>query len=173
MINNPYQQQINGYVPQYNPYQYASMSNMQRYQAQPEQMMPAQMPVTPQAIGINGRVVQGLDNINANEVPMDGSMAFFPEQDLSEIYVKGWNADGTIKTIVYTPHIDTKSIDTVNSTANAEKLKFTLSDESTDLFLNKFNELSEKIGQLEDRFDKSLATQRKNSKTQSKGGEEE
>lgn len=43
MINNPYQQQINSYVPQYNPYQYASMSNMQRYQAQPEQMVPAQM----------------------------------------------------------------------------------------------------------------------------------
>lgn len=173
MINNPYQQQINGYVPQYNPYQYASMSNMQRYQAQPEQMFPTQMSGTPQTIGINGRVVQGLDNINANEVPMDGSMAFFPKQDLSEIYVKGWNADGTIKTIVYTPHIDAKSIDTVNSTANAEKLKFTLSDESTDLFLNKFNELSEKIGQLEDRFDKSLAAQRKTSRTQSKGGEEE
>ena len=38
MINNPYQQQINSYVPQYNPYQDASMSNMQRYQAQPEQI---------------------------------------------------------------------------------------------------------------------------------------
>ena len=72
-----------------------------------------------------------------------------------------------------TPHVDRTSIDTVNSTANTEKLKFTLSDESTDLFLNKFNELSEKIGQLEDRFDKSLAAQRKNSRTQSKGGEEE
>ena len=173
MINNPYQQQINSYVPQYNPYQYASISNMQRYQAQPEQMMPAQMPVTPQAIGINGRVVQSLDNINANEVPMDGSMAFFPKQDLSEIYVKGWNADGTIKTIVYKPYTDPKDNQTVNSMANTENAKFTLSDESTQLFLNKFEELSEKIGQLEDRFDKSLGTQRKTSKTQSKGGEEE
>ena len=45
--------------------------------------------------------------------------------------------------------------------ANAENAKFTLSDESTQLFLNKFEELSEKIGQLEDRFDKSLGTQRK------------
>ena len=43
----------------------------------------------------------------------------------------------------------------------------------TELFLNKFEELSEKIGQLEDRFDKSLGTQRKSSRTQSKGGDEE
>ena len=173
MINNPYQTPMaNNYTPQYGAYNYNPMANLQRFQQQ-EQMYTAQMPGVPQTIGINGRVVQGLDNINANEVPMDGSMAFSPKQDLSEIYVKGWNADGTIKTIVYTPHIDAKSIDTVNSPSNTEKLKFTLSDESTDLFLNKFNELSDKIGQLEDRFDKSLGAQRKNSRTQSKGGEEE
>ena len=118
-------------------------------------------------------LVQAVENINANEVPMDGSMAFFPKQDMSEIYVKGWNADGTIRTIVYKPYTDPKDNQTVNSMANAENAKFTLSDESTQLFLNKFEELSEKIGQLEDRFDKSLGTQRKTSKTQSKGGDEE
>ena len=113
------------------------------------------------------------ENINANEVPMDGSMAFFPKQDMSEIYVKGWNADGTINTIVYKPYTAPKDNQTVNSMSNAENAKFTLSDESTQLFLNKFEELSEKIGQLEDRFDKSLGTQRKASRTQSKGGDEE
>ena len=56
---------------------------------------------------------------------------------------------------------------------DAENAKFTLSDESTQLFLNKFDELSDKIGQLEDRFDKSLGTQRKTSRNQSKGGDEE
>lgn len=59
-----------------------------------------QQTIPQQIIGINGRVVQAVENINANEVPMDGSMAFFPKQDMSEIYVKGWNADGTIRTIV-------------------------------------------------------------------------
>ena len=113
------------------------------------------------------------ENINANEVPMDGSMAFFPKQDMSEIYVKGWNADGTIKTVVYKPYTAPKDNQTVNSMANTENAKFTLSDESTQLFLNKFEELSEKIGQLENRFDKSLGTQRKTSRTQSKGGDEE
>lgn len=149
----------------YFPYQ--QMQQQQRFQQpveQPQQQMPQ---------GINGKVVQVMENITANDVPMDGSVAFFPKQDMSEIYAKSWNADGTIKTIVYKPYTTPKDNQTVNSMANTENTKFTLSDESTQLFLNKFEELSEKIGQLEDRFDKSLGTQRKTSRTQSKGGDEE
>lgn len=164
---------MSNYVPQYGAYQYNPMANIQRFQSQ-EQIQPQiQQPMPQQIAGINGRVVQAVENINANEVPMDGSMAFFPKQDMSEIYVKGWNADGTIRTIVYKPYTDPKDNQTVNSMANIENAKFTLSDESTQLFLNKFEELSEKIGQLEDRFDKSLGAQRKTSRTQSKGGDEE
>ena len=167
-MNNVYNPQ--GFYPQqygaYAPYQ-----QIQQQRFQPQEQYQAMQ--NQQAIGLNGRIVQVVENINANEVPMDGSMAFFPKQDLSEIYVKGWNADGTIKTIVYKPYTDPKDNQTVNSMANTENAKFTLSDESTQLFLNKFEELSEKIGQLEDRFDKSLGTQRKTSRTQSKGGDEE
>lgn len=173
-MNNPYQTPImNNYLPQYGAYQYNPMANMQRFQSQEQIQSQIQQPVPQQIAGINGRIVQAVENINANEVPMDGSMAFFPKQDMSEIYVKGWNADGTIKTIVYKPYTVPKDNQAVNSMANTENAKFTLSDESTQLFLNKFDELSEKIGQLEDRFDKSLGTQRKTSKTQSKGGDEE
>ena len=173
-MNNPYQTPImNNYLPQYGAYQYNPMANIQRFQSQ-EQIQPQiQQPMPQQIVGINGRIVQAVENINANEVPMDGSMAFFPKQDMSEIYVKGWNADGTINTIVYKPYTAPKDNQTVKSMVNTENAKFTLSDESTQLFLNKFEELSEKIGQLEDRFDKSLGTQRKSSRTQSKGGDEE
>lgn len=173
-MNNPYQTPImNNYLPQYGAYQYNPMANIQRFQSQ-EQIQPqVQQPMPQQIAGINGRIVQTVENINANEVPMDGSMAFFPKQDMSEIYVKGWNSDGTINTIVYKPYTAPKDNQTVNSMSNAENAKFTLSDESTQLFLNKFKELSEKIGQLEDRFDKSLGTQRKTSRTQSKGGDED
>jgi hypothetical protein len=144
-----------------------------RYQPQEQALVQMQGTYQQQPVGINGRMVQSVENINANEVPMDGSMAFFPKQDMSEIYVKAWDANGLIKTIVYKPYIAPKDNQTVNSMSNAENAKFTLSDESTQLFLNKFEELSEKIGQLEDRFDKSLGTQRKTLKTQSKGGDEE
>lgn len=173
-MNNPYQTPMmnNPYVQSQNPYM-DRMNFLQSYQQSLQQpLVPTQMsganqqPMPQQIAGINGRVVQAVENINANEVPMDGSMAFFPKQDMSEIYVKGWNADGTINTIVYKPYTAPKDNQAVNSMTNTENAKFTLSDESTQLFLNKFEELSEKIGQLEDRFDKSLGTQRKSSRTQ-------
>ena len=168
-MNNPYQVPMinNSYMQSQNPYM-DRMNFLQSYQQslQQQPMQMNQQPTTQQMIGINGRVVQSVESINANEVPMDGSMAFFPKQDLSEIYVKGWNADGTIKTIVYKPYTAPKDNQAVNSMANAENAKFTLSDESTQLFLNKFEELSEKIGQLEERFDKSLGTHRKSLRTQ-------
>lgn len=176
MINNPYQtapMMNNNYMSMQNPYA-DRMSFLQNYQQSLQQPMQMnQQPMPQQIAGINGRVVQAVENINANEVPMDGSMAFFPKQDMSEIYVKSWNANGRIKTIVYKPYTESDGNNVSSPTADIENAKFTLSDESTQLFLNKFEELSEKIGQLEDRFDKSLGTQRKTSKTQSKGGDEE
>ena len=177
MINNPYQtapMMNNNYMPMQNPYA-DRMNFLQNYQQslQQQPMQTNQQPMSQQTIGINGRVVQSVENINANEVPMDGSMAFFPKQDMSEIYVKSWNANGRIKTIVYKPYTESDGNNVSSPTTDIENAKFTLSDESTQLFLNKFEELSEKIGQLEDRFDKSLGTQRKTSRTQSKGGDEE
>lgn len=181
-MNNPYQampMMNNSYMQSQNPYM-DRMNFLQNYQQslqQPvagTQMSLANQQAMPQQIaGINGRIVQAVENINANEVPMDGSMAFFPKQDLSEIYVKSWNANGTINTIVYKPYTESDGNNVSSPTTDIENAKFTLSDESTQLFLNKFEELSEKIGQLEDRFDKSLGTQRKTSRTQSKGGDEE
>lgn len=174
MINNPYQPQMMTYTPGYNAYPYNPMQRFQEQQLpqQPVQQVPQQQNLQMQS-GINGRMVAAVEQIAANDVPMDGSVAFFPKQDLTEIYAKQWGADGSIKTVVYKPYTDPKDNQTVNSMANTENAKFTLSDESTQLFLNKFEELSEKIGQLEDRFDKSLGTQRKSSRTQSKGGDEE
>ena len=176
MINNPYQttpMMTNNYMPMQNPYT-DRMNFLQNYQQSLQQPMQMnQQPMPQQTVGINGRVVQAVENINANEVPMDGSMAFFPKQDLSEIYVKGWNANGRIKTIVYKPYTESDGNNVSSPTTDIENTKFTLSDESTQLFLNKFEELSEKIGQLEDRFDKSLGAQRKTSRTQSKGGDGE
>ncbi len=173
-MNNPYQPQMMTYTPGYNTYPYNPMQRFQEQQLpqQPVQQVPQQQNLQIQA-GINGRMVAAVEQIAANDVPMDGSVAFFPKQDLTEIYAKQWGADGSIKTVVYKPYTEPKDNQTVNSMIDVENTKFTLSDESTQLFLNKFEELSEKIGQLENRFDKSLGTQRKTSRTQSKGGDEE
>lgn len=96
-MNMPYQQPMMNYTPNYGTYQYNPMASYQRYQ-QPE---PTQ--------GISGRVVQAVETINPNEVPMDGSVAFFPKQDLTEIYAKSWNADGTIRTLTFKPVLNDKT----------------------------------------------------------------
>lgn len=160
-MNNVYNPQ--GFYPQqygnYAPYQ-----QIQQQRFQPQEQYPAMQ--NQQTIGLNGRIVQAVENVNANEVPMDGSMAFFPKQDMSEIYVKGWNADGTIKTIVYKPQIDNKSMQAVNTSLDTEKLKIDLSEQATAGIMQRFDDLSAKIEQLESKV--ALGTQRKTSQSQSK-----
>jgi len=70
--------------PSYAAYQY---NPMQRFQ-QPEPQIPQ---MQPQFLGIQGKVVQSESAIMANDVPMDGSVAFFPMQDMSAIVAKQWN----------------------------------------------------------------------------------
>lgn len=149
MINNPYQTPImNNYLPQYGAYQYNPMTNIQRFQPQ-EQM---QQTIPQQITGINGRIVQEVDNINANEVPMDGSMAFFPKQDLSEIYVKGWNADGTIRTTVFKPVSNSNGINTSNIGSES---KISLSEEVTEGIMKRFDKIETKLCSLESSLTKS------------------
>lgn len=145
------------YVP-YNPYISQPRVDTNQNYAQTLQQIPSQMPV--QNLGINGKVVPSVENITANDVPMDGSVAFFPKQDMSEIYAKSWNADGTIRTIVFKPVLN----DIANNLSHEpEKMKFDLSDECTGAFMGKFDELFGKIEQLEERIDKIPVPQKKTS----------
>ncbi len=164
MINNPYQttpMMNNNYMPMQNPYA-DRMNFLQNYQQslQQQPMQINQQPIPQQVSGINGRIVQTVENINANEVPMDGSMAFFPKQDMSEIYAKSWNADGTIRTLTFKPVLNDK---TDILSGDTEKLEFDLSEKATEGIMAKLNELSEKIEQL------SLGAQRKTPRTQKEG----
>ena len=169
-MNNPYQVPMmnNPYMQPQNPYM-DRMNFLQNYQQNlqqplvPTSMSGANQQAMPQQIaGINGRIVQAVENINANEVPMDGSVAFFPKQDLTEIYAKSWNADVTIRTLTFKPVLNDKA-DILSG--DTEKLEFDLSEKATEGIMAKLNELSEKIEQL------SLGTQRKISRTQNKESE--
>ena len=169
-MNSPYQAPMmnNPYIQSQNPYM-DRMNFLQNYQQSLQQpLVPTQMsganqqPMPQQIAGINGRIVQAVENINANEVPMDGSVAFFPKQDLTEIYAKSWNADGTIRTLTFKPVLNDK---TDILSGDTERLEFDLSEKATEGIMAKLNELSEKIEQL------SLGTQRKISRTQNKESE--
>lgn len=144
-MNNGYNQQMQ------NPYQ-QRMDFLQSYQQnlqQPaQQMQQIQIPVS-----LNGKIVPGAEVITANDVPMDGSMAFFPKQDMSEIYVKFWENNGTIRTIVFKPLLDQNPN---NLSQTEEKPKFDLSEASTTAFMQRFDELVGKIDRLEESMTKPM-----------------
>jgi hypothetical protein len=141
--------QVNSYAPQYQQYQqaYNPMQNIQRFQQQqqPEQIQQ----------GIFGKVVQSQDSIVANDVPMNGSVAFFPKSDLSEIYAKQWSADGTISTMVFKP---VQNDNHNKLSQDSEKLKIGLSDEATEIFNKHFDTLFSKMEELEKKIDEKSLT---------------
>ena len=146
MQMNPYQTpQMNSFIPQYGTYQqYNALQNVPRYQLQPEIQQ-----------GICGKIVQSVDSIMANDVPMNGSVAFFPKSDLSEIYAKQWGADGTISTMVFKP---VQNDNPNKLSQDTEKLKIGLSDEATEVFEKHFDTLFSKIEELEKKIDEKSST---------------
>ena len=150
----PYYPQMNNYNQQYNPQQpyMERLAGLQQFQ---------QMPM-----GISGRVVPNAEAIAANDVPMDGSVAFFPMQDMSQILAKSWNADGTIKTVIYKPFVETPS----NLSTTNEKLNVGLSDDVTQAFMQRFDDIVNRISHLEQSMTKPL-TKTTASKTKKEAGE--
>lgn len=153
---NPYQNNFYNpqaaYQPQFfNPYMQQEIPVQQMQQA--PQM--AQQPVAPR--GINGMVVASQDKITADCVPMDGSVAFFPKQDLSEIYVKTWRTDGTIRTLTFKPVSEPQPN---NLPMNSSGTPVSAPDVIMELFESKFNEISEKIDRLEQSMTKPITKSR-------------
>lgn len=98
--NNPYQVSApaNWNMPYPNYYQ----PNPIQYQQNTASMNQPQ----PVRIPLAGRMVGNVSEIVPNEVPMDGSVSFFPQSDYSCIYAKKWNTDGTIQTVKFVPVVE-------------------------------------------------------------------
>lgn len=112
------------------------------------QQMPYQMPQMQQQIpGVVGRVVNGANEITANDVPMNGSFAFFPMQDMSAIYAKSWNADGTIRTIAFKPVLTDGAS---NLSPEAGKSNFDLPEETRTAFMARFDSLEKAVNRISD-----------------------
>lgn len=95
-IPNYQQQNFNNYVPNF---------QQERMNFQPQT--------------IPGKVVADFNNININEIPMDGNSATFIKNDGSEIQLRAWKADGTISKIVFKPVLDEKGINVSEDKTNA------------------------------------------------------
>lgn len=62
-----------------------------------------QAPQTPRPQSIQGRMIGSLDEIQVQEVPTDGTVAWFPVADGSCVYGKRWTPDGNITTMRFVP----------------------------------------------------------------------
>lgn len=160
-INNPYQN--NMYNPQLQ--QFSTYGNFGANYYPQQRQDPVQQPyqqVAPQIqmanqFSLNGKIVPSMEVITANDVPMDGSVAIFPKQDMSEIYAKQWNADGTIRTVVFKPTLDGQD----NSLpCNDTKQDFATIEGVREVFREEMGELFGRIEQLEQSITKPTSKSR-------------
>lgn len=90
-LPNYYQNTMNNYP--YNNQNYGYLQN-QNFQYQQQQTN-----------NLNGKIVENIEIAKLTEVPI-GSYGIFPKADMSEIYIKNWNQDGTTSFVTYVPVID-------------------------------------------------------------------
>lgn len=95
----------NGMVqPGYLAYPQMYQNNNQGMQQQMPQIaqMP-KMPITDIFPKLQGKSVDSIDVVKAMDIPLDGTISYFPLTDGSAIVTKQLQQDGTSKTIVYKP----------------------------------------------------------------------
>ena len=140
----PTQQPINQYYQQpymQNPYM-QRMENLQQFQQaiQPQAQMQGANNFTPL-----GKIVDSVDIVKATDIPMDGSMYYFPKADGSEIFGKQWLANGQTRILTFKPVFEDNPN---NLSSDTEKLKISISDEVTEVFMKRFDELEKRIDDL-------------------------
>ena len=137
-MNNNYQ------MPMQNPYM-DRMAQLQQYQQSLQQpIVPTQTPVSNQMSAL-GKIVDSIDVVKATDIPMDGNAYYFPKADGTEVYCKQWLQNGTTRILTFKPFFDDN---TNNVSSDNEKLKIGLSDEVTEVFMKRFDELEKRIDDL-------------------------
>lgn len=112
----------------------------------PNQSMPNQNVSSP--IGLSGRCVNSFDEINVNEIVMDGRPSIFVKNDRSEIQVKNWDANGRVITTSYLPQIEEKSIEVDKLSTEVQKSKFDTKTEVLEPIFERLEQLENKIDKL-------------------------
>lgn len=139
-----FSQMNNPYMPMQNPYM-ERMAQLQQYQQSLQQpMLPTQISGSNQMSAL-GKIVDSIDVVKAADIPMDGNAYYFPKADGTEVYCKQWLQNGTTRILTFKPVSEDNPI---NLSADTEKLKIGLSDEVTDVFMKRFDELEKRIDDL-------------------------
>ena len=134
MAFNPYY----GYTPQYGktPYYMQQPITTPQYQTQASDYMQNIQPAYQKPIILQGKSVDNIEVVKATDIPLDGSVSYFPLVDGSAIVTKQLQADGTSRMIVYKPaetepkatenkeiYVTEKQLEEKLSTFNNEEIK--------------------------------------------------
>lgn len=134
-------QQFQNYYANQQPFMQQPMQNP--YMDRIAQLQNMQMQQQRQIQTVNGRFVQSAEEVNASDVAMDGTMSLFPKADMTEIYGKAWQPDGTIKTITFKPVSEEQ---VTNTQLNAQNV-------DNEAFLEFKEQITELINGINARFD--------------------
>ena len=116
---NPYYY-YNPQMKQYDSQQYGQFNNQQQTQQTQVQQQMYRQPT----VGLQGKSVDSIDVVKAMDIPLDGSISYFPLTDGTAILTKQLQSDGTSKTIIYKPVENTnKSNNYVTTDILKEELK--------------------------------------------------
>ena len=118
----------------YNPYYMNSQfQNYQQRQPQMEQQfqqynnninnMQQPQQAYRQVVGLQGKTVDSIDVVKAMDIPLDGSVSYFPLSDGTGIVTKQLKQDGTSETILYKPVENNKKEDKKENYVTVEQLK--------------------------------------------------
>lgn len=142
-----FSQMNNPYMPMQNPYM-DRMNFLQNYQQslqQPAMLTPNSGISMTNQMSTIGKVVDSIDIVKATDIPMDGNSYYFPKADGTEVYCKQWLQNGTTRILTFKPVLEDNPN---NVSSDTEKLKIGLSDEVTDVFMKRFDELEKRIDDL-------------------------
>ena len=129
---------FNQYQPMQNPYM-DRMAQLQQYQQS------LQQPVSQAQMSAIGKIVDSIDVVKATDIPMDGNSYYFPKADGTEVYCKQWLQNGTTRILTFKPVFEDNPN---NLSSDTEKLKISISDEVTEAFMKRFDELEKRIDDL-------------------------
>jgi len=90
------------------------------------------------------RLVNNFNEIQVNEIPMDGTYKLFAKSDLSEVQAKAWMPNGTINTIEY-------SLKTAPTESNPQNVPQQDLDSLIQPLMDEIKALSDKVDKINNR----------------------
>ena len=126
-----------------NYYQPPKNMGVPNYQQPIYQQPMYQVPISqPTSSGLLGKLVDSVDVVKSMDIPLDGSVSYFPLTDGSAIVSKQLQADGTSKTTIYRP-INEEQIE-IPKYATLDDIK----KEINNIDLSEIDDLKEEIRDL-------------------------